>query len=103
MANPFLSQWLDVRFRFLVGAHNKVVNATFRAKREIPPSHYSPGRKDLFNTRIHGGNLRDDAIMIKVNYPGASHGRDSGYGSYITRVFPRIYELSVDKAYWLGR
>lgn len=96
---------MDVRLRFMADAHGKMVRATGGRRAQRPQSYLGPNsRKDLINTRVHGGNLRDDAILIRTDYPLHSHqGEQATYANFITRVFPRIYGLELDDALWLAR
>lgn len=60
-------------------------------------------RRRLINSRVHGGNLRDDAIMVNTHYAKFSHPDPPGeYQAYLHHVFKEVYGLSVDDAYWLG-
>lgn len=103
---------MDVRLRFMQDAAEQVVFATAGGRRVPAPSAWFPlqagvpgGRKDLFNSRIHGGSIGDDAIMITLGYPLASHNNlNQSYTTFIQRAFGMVYGgLSVNDAYWLGK
>lgn len=106
-----LPQWLDARLKFVEETADKVLVAASKRKSVMteedlanPPVNH----KARINDRVHGGNIGDDAMMIKLGYPVASVERlfanVSGYKAYMDRNFALAYGgLSVDDAYWLGK
>lgn len=55
----------------------------------------------MVNTRIHGRNLRVDALIYKMQF-GLDSYADGNYDVYIDEAVKKTYEMSVDDGYWLG-
>ncbi|ROW12780.1 hypothetical protein VMCG_00568 [Cytospora schulzeri] len=87
--------WMDTRVRSMRTYLRHVGNVP-----QEPPS--LQGRLRMINTRIHGGNLRVDALMCKMRI-GRDRHEDGNYDVYIDEAFKRTYEMSVDDGYWLAK
>lgn len=103
---------MDVRLRTMQDLSEKTVGATAGGRRantlvslNARNTAQPGGRRDMVNTRVHGGNLRDDAVMVKLNHFQTSHGNlHVPYRNYISQIFGQVYGgLSPDNACWLGK
>lgn len=87
--------WMDARLRSMRSYLRHVGSAP-----QEPGS--LQGRLRMVNARVHGGNLRVDALMCKIRF-GLDRHEDGNYDVYIDESFKRTYEMSVDDGYWLGK
>lgn len=87
-------QWMDARLRQMRAFANATNN-----KRLLPDSFQTRGQ--MINTRVHGGDLRVDAIISQINYGNIRHA-DGNYDVFFQDGFKRMYNLSIDDGLWLG-
>ncbi|KAI3399052.1 hypothetical protein diail_7852 [Diaporthe ilicicola] len=89
-------QWMDVRLR-QVRAYGKYLSGT-------PPKEpdFLQERIRMINGRIHGGNLRVDAIITRIKFGDHRHA-DANYDKFFLESFKRMYHLSKEDGYWLAK
>lgn len=87
-------QWMDARLRQM----RMYGQATGRGPKE-PPS--LDERTKMINTRVHGGDLRVDAIICMISFGDHRHA-DPHYQRFFKDAFVEMYQLRVDDGYWLG-
>lgn len=87
-------QWMDARLRQLrrygINTSNKVRDPLHMCERNA-----------MINCRIHGGNLRVDAIMCQIKYGDYRH-NDANYDVFFRNSFKNMYRMTPDDGYWLG-
>lgn len=90
-------QWMDTRVRQLraFGINTgKQTRAT-----ELPGL---PERTQTINIRLHGGDLRSDAILCSIKFGDHRH-HNIHLDTYLRNAFERMYGgLKVDEGLWLG-
>jgi hypothetical protein len=88
-------RWMDSRLRQLhkFGAHNNTKLAS-------QPGGMSD-RLMMINARLHGGDLRTDALMCHISF-GDHRQDDFHYDQYIKDCFKNAYNLSIHDGLWLG-
>ncbi|KAK2604416.1 hypothetical protein N8I77_007350 [Diaporthe amygdali] len=88
-------QWMDARLRQM----RMYGQATGRGPKE-PPS--LDERTKMINTRVHGGDLRVDAIICMISFGDHRHA-DPHYQGFFKDAFVEMYQLKVDDGYWLDQ
>lgn len=87
-------QWMDTRLRQMraYGDHLKI--------KPMEPLSLSE-RSQMLNIRVHGGDLRVDAIISQISFGDIRH-LDGNYDFFFHESFKRMYNLSIDDGLWLG-
>ncbi|POS75931.1 hypothetical protein DHEL01_v205681 [Diaporthe helianthi] len=90
-------QWMDMRMRQL---------RAFAGHKENGPKAKDPvGLKErtaIINARVHGGDLRADALLGSLHF--GEHRHDNvHYDRFIKTSFKKMYQLSVEDGLWLAR
>lgn len=88
-------QWMDTRLRQMRAYAISKLNT----QALMPDSLEERAR--MFNIRVHGGDLRVDAIISQIKYGDIRH-NDSAYDVFFQDVFKKMYYLSLDDGLWLG-
>ncbi|ROW13031.1 hypothetical protein VPNG_06005 [Cytospora leucostoma] len=88
-------QWMGARLRTMRGYLQHIGAST-----QEPTDFHN--RMRMINIRIHGGNIRADALMCKIDF-GADRHKDGNYDIYMRSAFKKIYEMDVDDGYWLAK
>ncbi|KAG6364396.1 hypothetical protein INS49_005997 [Diaporthe citri] len=87
--------WMDARLRQL---------RSYQRHLEVNPAEPwgADGRARMINARMHGGNLRVDALMAALNFGYYRH-HDAQYDGYIRTAFQKMYKLSIADGLWLAK
>ncbi|KAG8165699.1 hypothetical protein KVR01_004251 [Diaporthe batatas] len=75
---------------------------TAAPKSASEPSMFSSERLPIINARVHGGDLRTDALMCHISFGDHRHS-DFRYDAYIKDCFTNVYGLSIDEGLWLAK
>ncbi|KAL1857662.1 hypothetical protein Daus18300_010182 [Diaporthe australafricana] len=59
-------------------------------------------RNAMINCRVHGGNLRVDAVICQIKYGDYRHG-DANYDVFFKDHFKKMYHSSPNDGYWLAK
>lgn len=88
--------WMDARLRQL---------RMYTRMEQTTKSTLEPGsaisRAEMINSRIHGGNLRVDAIIGAIDFGYYRH-NNASYDTYFRDCFRKMYNLSLAEGLWLG-
>lgn len=87
--------WMDARLRALRSYQRHLENNPAE-----PGSARS--RAQMINYRMHGGNLRVDALMASLDF-GCYRHYDAQYDGWIRSSFQKMYKLSIADGLWLGK
>lgn len=87
--------WMDARLRALRSYQRHLENnpAEPRSARS---------RAQMINYRMHGGNLRVDALMAALDFGYYRH-YDAQYDGWIRSSFQKMYKLTIADGLWLGK
>lgn len=89
-------QWMDTRLRQI---------RSFAGYKENGPKPNQPAglreRTTIINNRLHGGDLRADAVMSSIHFGEYRH-YNVHYDTFIRESFKKMYQLSIDDGLWLG-
>lgn len=88
-------QWMDARLRQQRSYGMHIKN---RARPE-PPN--ISKRNQMINTRVHGGDLRVDAVICQINFGRIRHNHGN-YDAFFKESFKKMYNLSIADGLWLG-
>lgn len=90
-------QWMDTRLRQLRAFGINTGKQTLRMEQAGLPE-----RTQIINIRLHGGDLRSDALLCSIKFGEHRH-NNVHYDTYLRNAFPRMYGgLKVDEGLWLG-
>lgn len=87
--------WMDARLRQLRSFQRHIES-------NPPEPGSADSRAKMINLRMHGGNLRVDALMAALNFGYYRH-HDAQLDNYIRSSFQKMYKLSVADGLWLGK
>lgn len=89
--------WMDARLRQL--------RMFTRMEQTNKKSTLEPGnagsRAEMINSRVHGGNLRVDAVIGAIDFGYYRH-NSASYDTYFRDCFQKMYNLSLAEGLWLG-
>lgn len=88
-------QWMDARLR---QQRSYGIHIGNQARPEPP---YVNKRNQMINTRVHGGDLRVDAVICHINFGKIRHDHGS-YDAFFKQSFKKMYNLSIADGLWLG-
>lgn len=92
-------QWMDARLR-QIRAYGFATNHHLTQRAPPQPQSWEE-RSQMINIRIHGGDLRVDAIMCAIKFGEIRH-NDANYDVFLRDSFKRMYNLSASDGLWLG-
>lgn len=87
-------QWMDARLRQMRSYGTSTNN------QEQEPPNFDK-RNQLINIRVHGGDLRVDAVICHIHFGDIRH-NDGNYDVFFQESFKKMYKLSIDDGLWLG-
>lgn len=86
--------WMDARLRQLR------MYTRMEQKSTLEPAN-ALSRAEMINSRIHGGNLRVDAVIGAIDFGYYRH-NSASYDTYFRDCFQKMYNLSLAEGLWLG-
>lgn len=87
-------QWMDARLR-------QIRSYGIHIKNSAPEPPDISKRNQMINIRVHGGDLRVDAVICQINFGKIRHS-DGNYDDFFQKSFKKMYNLSIDDGIWLG-
>lgn len=87
-------QWMDARLRQMRSYGNSTKN-----QEQEPPNFDIRNR--MINIRVHGGDLRVDAVICQINFGDIRH-NDGNYDVFFRESFKKMYNISIADGLWLG-
>lgn len=88
-------QWMDARLR------QQRSHGIHIEKRARPQPPHVKERNQMINTRVHGGDLRVDAVMCHINFGKIRH-NNGNYDVFFKESFKKMYNLNITDGLWLG-
>lgn len=92
-------QWMDTRLRQM-NMYGNHVKQKLKENKPMEPPHLRE-RTGMLNGRVHGGDLRVDAVISQINFGNFRH-LDGNYDRFFHESFRKMYRLSIDDGLWLG-
>lgn len=90
-------QWMDTRLRQLRAFRINTGVQTLKTEQAGLPE-----RTRIINARLHGGDLRSDAVLCSIKFGDHRH-NNVHYDTYLRNAFESMYGgLKVDEGLWLG-
>lgn len=94
-------RWMDTRFRNLRINARRYNDGTPRAVSDLPAQPFgTAAHVEMINSFVHGGDLRLDALMCRLNFGSARH-RHRDYDPYMEELFDYYYGMSSEVGIWL--